>query len=60
MEITAKDILEVKEKGVETNSTPSSLVFDPLHSNFMDAKEFGSPGRIRTYDLAVNSRLLHH
>lgn len=59
MEITAKDILEVKEKGVETNSTPSSLVFDPLHSNFMDAKEFGSGDRIRTYDLVVNSHLLH-
>ena len=22
--------------------------------------EFGSPGRIRTYDLAVNSRALYH
>ncbi len=59
MEITAKDILEVKEKGVESNSTPSSLVFSPLHHNFMDVKEFGSPSRTRTYDNSVNSRVLY-
>ena len=53
------DNLIIERKGEDDNDS-SSLSNKKCRNIVTPAKTLGSPGRIRTYDLSVNSRALHH
>ena len=53
------DNLIIERKGEDDNDS-SSLSNKKCRDIVTPAKTLGSPGRIRTYDLSVNSRALHH